>query len=299
MELQLFEKTEIWIKPLQIKEVNLNRVAEKVAEVLNLQKSEVMVVDVREETIVLDIMRKTVQAEDIVGKREQLLRALAEIPGLSVSSETSIHSEGILGLIDVEEQEAGPLFKKMEHVGRQVFDRIRKRAIVFSSGFEVGQGIIQDTNSPYIKNRLVREGFTVTIGDVLEDNLDHIITALSRAVNEGFGLIITTGGVGAEHKDRMVEALLELDPGAQTPYIIRYEKGRGRHEKDGVRIGVAYRIPSLIIALPGPNEEAKLGIETVLEGLNQGLDKEALAVSLCQKYIEFLRRVHHDKKEVP
>ena len=176
---------------------------------------------------------------------------------------------------------------------RQISDRIQKRAIVFPSGFEIEKGLIQDTNSPYIKTRLIQEGFTVSIGSILKDNLEHIVSALRRAIDDGFGLIITTGGVGAEDKDRMVEALLKLDPEASTPYIIHYEKGTGRHEKDGVKIGVAYLKPSFIIALPGPHEEVKIGVEVIIEELKKGWDKETLALSLSEKYVDVLRKVHH------
>jgi molybdenum cofactor synthesis domain-containing protein len=294
MELELFEKTEIWIRPIQIQKVNLTVIAEKVADILSLKKSEVMVVDAREDLIALDIMKKAVNAQDIIGKKEALLHALAQIPGISLTPETTIHSEGILGLIDIEDQKvAKGLLRKMERLGQQISDHIKKRAIVFPSGFEVKKGFIQDTNSPYIKTRLKKEGLNVALGEVLEDDLELIVTALSKAIHEGFGLIITTGGVGAESKDRMIEALLELDPKASTPYISRYEKGTGRHEKDGVRIGVAYVRPSFIIALPGPHEEVKIGIEVIIEGLKRGLSKEELARSLSTKFTQFLREIHH------
>ena len=293
MELELFEKTEIWIRPIQIQEVNLGLVAEKVAEVLSLKKSEVMVVDAREDLITLDIMKKAVNAQDIIGKKEALLHALAQIPGVSLTSETTIHSEGILGLIDIEDQKvAKDLLGKMEELGQQISSHIKKRAMVFPSGFEVKKGFIQDTNSPYIQTRLKKEGLNVTLGEVLEDDLELIVTALTKAIHEGFGLIITTGGVGAESKDRMIEALLELDPTASTPYIIRYEKGTGRHEKDGVKIGVAYVKPSFMIALPGPHEEVKIGIEVIIEGLKKGLSKEELALSLSKKLTQSLREIH-------
>lgn len=296
MDLELFEKTEIWIRPIQIRDVDLGNVAEGVAKVLNLEKREVMVVDVREELITLGIMRKRVKAQDIIGRKESLLQALAEIPGISLTSETDIHSDGILGLIALEDQKAAKdLLNKMEQMGREIADRIRKRAIIFPSGFEIEKGLIRDANSPYIKNRLIQEGYEVTLGDVLEDDLESIVVALTKAANEGFGLIITTGGVGAEKKDRMVEALLELDPKASTPYIIHYEKGTGRHEKDGVRIGVAQVDPSFLIALPGPHEEAKIGIEVIMEGLKKGLNKETLAASLSERYIEVLRKIHHER----
>jgi len=293
MELELFEKTEIWIRPIQIQEVNLDLVAEKVAEVLNLKKREVMVVDAREDLITLDVLKKAVNAQDIIGKKEALLHALAQIPGVSLAPETTIHSEGILGLIDIEDQKvAKGLLGKMKRLGQQISDHISKRSIVFPSGSEVKKGFIQDTNSPYIQTRLKKEGFSVTLGEVLEDDLELIVTVLTKAVNGGSGLIITTGGVGAESKDRMIEALLELDPEASTPYIIRYEKGTGRHEKDGVKIGVAYVKPSFIIALPGPHEEVKIGIEVIIEGLKKGLNKEELALSLSKTLTQSLREIH-------
>jgi molybdenum cofactor synthesis domain-containing protein len=294
LELELFEKTEIWVRPIQIRDVNLGKIAEAFAEVLHLRKSEVMVVDVREDLITVDILKRSVMAEDIIGKKEALLRALAAIPGVSVSSETSIHSDGILGLIDIEDQKtAGDILGGMERMGREVSERIRKRAIVFPSGFEVQQGMIQDTNSPYIKSRLTQEGFSVTVGDILEDDLESIVPNLRRALNEGYGLIITTGGVGAEDKDRMVEAVQRIDPEASTPYIIHYEKGTGRHEKDGVKIGVAYSRPTFLIALPGPHEEVKVGMEVIVEGLKRGEGKEEIASALAKEFRVRLRNVHH------
>jgi molybdenum cofactor synthesis domain-containing protein len=293
LELELFEKTEIWIRPIQIRDVDLGIIAEKVAEVLNLKKSEVMVVDVREDLVTLDIMKKVVHAGDIIGKKEALFQALATVPGVSLTPETTLHSDGVLGLIDIDDQtSAGDILERMEQMGQEISDRIRKRAIVFPSGFEVRKGMIQDTNSPYIKTRLLQEGFQVTVGAILEDNLEHIVSALRRALSEGYGLIVTTGGVGAEDKDQMIEALLELDPKASTPYIIRYEKGAGRHKKDGVKIGVAYLKPSYIVSLPGPHEEVKRGIDIIIDGLKGRLDKEALAASLSETYIENLRKIH-------
>jgi molybdenum cofactor synthesis domain-containing protein len=294
LELELFEKTEIWIRPIHIRDVNLGLIAATFAEVLRFKKSEVMVVDVREDLVTVDILKRSVSAEDIIGKKDALLRALAAIPGVSVTSETGIHSDGILGLIDIENQQmAGEILGGMERMGREVSERIRKRAIVFPSGFEVQRGMIQDTNSPYIKNKLTQEGFSVKVGDILEDELESIVQSLHRVLGEGYGLIITTGGVGAEDKDRMVEALLRIDPEAATPYIIHYEKGKGRHEKDGVRIGVAYIRPTFLVALPGPHDEVKVGMEIIVEGLKKELSKGELAAALAKEYRERLRSIHH------
>ena len=50
-------------------------------------------------------------------------------------------------------------------------------------------------------------------------------------------MIITTGGVGAEAKDRTIEATERLDPKTAVQWIVKYQK-QGRHVKEGVRIGV-------------------------------------------------------------
>ena len=62
--------------------------------------------------------------------------------------------------------------------------------------------------------------------------------------------------------------------------------------KDGVRIGVAQVDPSFLIALPGPHEEVKIGIEVIIEGLKKGLTKEEFAASLSEKYIQLLKSIH-------
>jgi len=69
LKLELFEKTEIWIQPIQVKEVDLGLIAERVAAVLHLEQREVMVVDVRENLVTIDILKKSVDAERIIAKR--------------------------------------------------------------------------------------------------------------------------------------------------------------------------------------------------------------------------------------
>jgi molybdopterin biosynthesis enzyme MoaB len=141
------------------------------------------------------------------------------------------------------------------------------------------------------------EGFTVDIGPVLRDDTDSISAALIDAVDHGYGLIITTGGVGAESKDRTVEAVLKLDHQAATPYIMKYQKGTGRHEKEGVRIAVGSVGPIFMVSLPGPNDEVRMSVETLIFGLKNGLDKrsmaEEIARTLKSKYISLHERMRH------
>ena len=68
--------------------------------------------------------------------------------------------------------------------------------------------MIQDTNTPFLKHELEERGYYVTVGEVMEDNVEDVedvVEKLDDALSRGFGLIVTTGGVGAEDKDHSVE----------------------------------------------------------------------------------------------
>jgi molybdopterin biosynthesis enzyme MoaB len=125
-------------------------------------------------------------------------------------------------------------------------------------------------------------GYQADAGEAIEDDVLLIAGKIRRAIQNGYGLVITTGGVGAEDKDKTVEAILTLDPRAVTPYIAKFQKGTGRHDKDGVRIAAASVDSTLIIALPGPNDEVKSGIDILLQAIEKGLGKEELAQLLAE-----------------
>ena len=55
MELNLLEKTELRIHGLELSGVNLNELAARVAQVLELPANQVLVVDVREDHVCLDL----------------------------------------------------------------------------------------------------------------------------------------------------------------------------------------------------------------------------------------------------
>ncbi|MCF8128511.1 MAG: hypothetical protein K9N10_08350, partial [Deltaproteobacteria bacterium] len=89
------------------------------------------------------------------------------------------------------------------------------------------------------------------------------------------------GGIGAEGKDKTLEALGRVDPQAMMPYILKFKKGEGRHHRDGVRIGVGVLEPTLIVCLPGPHDEVQLSWPVLRKGLNKDWDKETLAGALA------------------
>jgi molybdenum cofactor synthesis domain-containing protein len=292
LEINLLEKTELWIEGVTLQNVRLDDISIQVPEALELALREVMVVDVREDHIVLDVLRPVLKASQIAGKGKEILRRISNIPGVTITPEAAIHSEGALGWVCLEQEDYESALKKAALMGEEIRERVSKRAIVFSTGFEVQEGLIADTNFPLIEERLKREGYSITFGGILPDNKGAIAYRLKKALDEGFGLILTTGGVGAEEKDCTVEALLQVDPVAATPYIVKFEPGTGRHVKEGVRIAVGGVGLSRIIALPGPTREVQVGLDRLLEGLEKGWDEKQIAEHIAAGLREKWRRRH-------
>jgi molybdenum cofactor synthesis domain-containing protein len=161
---------------------------------------------------------------------------------------------------------------------------------VFPTGFELKQGLIEDTNTPYLKKLLEERGYTVTVGEIMEDSTEDVYEKLDEALSRGYGLILTTGGVGAEDKDHTVEGIMMLDRQAATPYIVKFQQGTGRHVKDGVRIGVGREGPSLMVSLPGPHDEVEAAAPVLIRGLEEEWPKEVLAERLASVLADKWRR---------
>jgi molybdenum cofactor synthesis domain-containing protein len=261
---------------------------------LGLNPKEIIVTDVLEDRLTLDILVPTVQAEQIVAREKALLDALAAVPGIATTPETAVHSDGVLGLISLDERDGKKVLERSRAIGRQVEDHIKKRSLIFATGHEVLRGMIQDTNTPFLMNALGDEGYRATRGTTLEDKAETIAGAFRRAAEEGYGLVITTGGIGAEGKDQTIEALEKVDRGAFTPYILRFQVGQGRHHKDGVRIGVGRLGHTLIVCLPGPHDEVRLAWSALKKGLKEDWTTEALAEVLANTLREkFLANARH------
>jgi molybdenum cofactor synthesis domain-containing protein len=289
----LLEKTELRIERIGLEGANLTDVARVVAGVLGLPTEEVFVIDARDDLLTLDVLRDTIDAYQLLGKQDTLLAALGALPGVMIGPDTSVCSEGMLGWIAADATEGRAALDRSRKMAAEIAATIAARAIVFSTGPEVASGQIEDTNKPWIAARLTAADYRVTEGENLPDDLDAIAFAIREAAEErGFGLVITTGGVGAETKDGTVEALLSLDANAATPYLFKVQEGKGRHVKPGVRIAVGQVTDTLVVCLPGPNDEARLGIEALLDGLGSTRETVALAERIAAALRERLRNRH-------
>jgi molybdenum cofactor synthesis domain-containing protein len=285
----LLRKTEIRIENIGLKKANLTDIAEQVAKALGLNKGEVLVVDYRDRTMILDVLNSCVNAYNIVGREDRLLEALSVLPGVLVLGDTCIRSDGMLGWMAMDEQAATEALRKSEQMAGEILVNISKRVIVFSTGAEVAENQIEDTNMPAIEVCLTEEGYKVSRGQILKDDQVLISAKLMEAADRGYGLIITTGGVGAEDKDFTVEAVKNLDPDAATPYICHFAIGTGRHVKDGIRIAVGRYGDTLIVALPGPNDEVRASLGILVQGLKAKQNKRVLAKNLANNLRDILK----------
>jgi molybdenum cofactor synthesis domain-containing protein len=281
---QLLDKSEVWLHGVTLDNANLPALAAAVAEALALPPEKVFVTDVREGLVVLDILSPRVDLEQVTGKQAALLAAVARVPGATVAPDASVHSEGILGVIGTPREQVDEYLAGARKLERQIADYAARRVAVVSTGSEILAGQVEDTNFAAIRAAMEGAGFEVEFGGVAGDSEREIAGLVARLSGEGFGVIVTTGGVGAEDKDHTVEALELLDPDLATAELARYTRGHGRHVKDCVRIAIAQLGWSTVFALPGPTHEVKLALPVLIGGLADKAEPaelvEAIAVPL-------------------
>jgi molybdenum cofactor synthesis domain-containing protein len=281
MDLDLLEKTEIRIDGIALAGTNLTALAAAAAGVLDLPADKVTVIDVRPGQVALDILLRTVRAESVFGRERALLAALAALPGVTLDAQADVHSAGVLGAIGLSEAEAEQALAASRSIGHAIAANRRARIRILPTGFELIERRIEDTNTPYLVKLFAQAGFLPDAGAAVPDNRQALTDALQQAADD-CGLVVTTGGVGAEDKDFTVEAVESLDPTAATPYLVRFSKGEGRHVKDGVRLAVGERNGCLLAALPGPHDEVRLAAPVLVEGYKRGWAKGHLAHRLAE-----------------
>lgn len=83
-----------------------------------------------------------------------------------------------------------------------------RKAIVLSIGNELTEGLIQDTNSKYLTQRLKLAGYLVVRTETLPDDLEIIVQRVQAALSEA-DLVVTTGGLGPTEDDLTREAVAQ------------------------------------------------------------------------------------------
>lgn len=298
---QLLDKTEVWLRGVHLEDADLPQLAKAVADVFDLPHDKVFVIDVREGLIVLDILSPRVQLEAVTGKQDGVFAAIRDIEGVTVDDNATVHSEGILGVIGTPREEVDAYLAGAQRLEKQLIEFASKRVAVVSTGFELVSGHVKDTNFLAIKEAMEPAGFEVVYGGVAGDSEREIAGLVARLSSEGFGLVITTGGVGAEDKDKTIEAVGLLDKDMTTAALAHFKKGHGRHVKDSIRIGIARMGWSTIVSLPGPTHEVKLALTVLVQGIADEMPIEelieAMAVPIRATLPKHLNPTAHQKHD--
>jgi molybdenum cofactor synthesis domain-containing protein len=285
----LLNKKELRVTEVRLNAADLAELAKIVAAVLGVEPAEVLVTDYLDDTLTFDVLRPTLYSHQLVGRAGDLLHALSDVPGVTLSPQSRVSADGMLGWIAADDENMAAAITEARRIADQIDARVAKRVGVFSTGAELVSGEVKDSNWAVISRRLSEAGFACEHLDTLPDDSDFIAGSIRRAAEAGFGVVITTGGVGAEAKDCTVEAVLSLIPDAVTPYTCHFTAGHGRHVKDGVRIAVGSHGGCRVISLPGPTEEVRLCLDPIVEGLGAGVDNAALADIIATRLRQKLR----------
>jgi molybdenum cofactor synthesis domain-containing protein len=288
-EVELLDKTEIWVRGIILDGADLRALAASAARALDLAGDSVFVTDARDDHVVFDVLKPRVELASFVGREAELLAALGEVTGVTVSPRASVHSRGVMGMIGTPSDEVDQILTRATEIDDRLRTYVSSRVAVISTGPEVVSGNVKDTNIAVATDIMGSAGFEVTAAGAVLDNEDAIVGRVLRLTSEGFGVILTTGGVGAEDKDRTIEALQRCDPQLATAVLATYAVGHGRHVKPHVRVGVGQVEWTRLIALPGPTREVEAALPVVVQGLREGWGRQQLAHVLAEVLRNCLR----------
>lgn len=147
--------------------------------------------------------------------------------------------------------------------------RMRARVITASTRVAAGLPGYPDRSGPLAVARLAALGFEVQDAVVVADG-EPVEEALRTAVEDGFDLVVTTGGTGLAPSDRTPEATMAVIR-AQVPGIAEairaagIEKGVGSAMLSRGLAGLADgpEHPTLIVNLPGSTGGVQDGMDVL------------------------------------
>ena len=126
-------------------------------------------------------------------------------------------------------------------------------ALVLTISDTASAGKREDLSGPEVRRILEETGFEVRGIEILPDERSAIESRLRSACDEGFLLVVTTGGTGLSPRDVTPEATLavveKIVPG--IPELMRFEGANNTPRAALSRAACGIRGTTLIINLPG------------------------------------------------
>lgn len=279
--LDLLSKTELWVEDIMLSDVDLTQLAICAGQVLGLGAQDIFVTDVRDQRVVFDVISPSVSLDAIAGKEAELLAALGAFAGVFLGRHASVHSHGVLGVIGAPAAQASDIIANAARLEANLQAYVARSVVVLSTGGEVARGEIEDTNFAAVHSVLGARGYRVDHAGVVDDDEGLIAARIGHLLGEGYGLLITTGGVGAEDKDKTIEAMQRLAPDLSTAILAQYTVGHGRHVKPHVRVACGRIGETLLVALPGPTREVLAALPELASALAGGLPPAMIAEAIA------------------
>lgn len=149
-----------------------------------------------------------------------------------------------------------------------------RRALVITVSDRSSSGARQDASGPAVVERLRAARFQVDDPIVVADERDAIAGALQAGVNEGYSLIVTTGGTGLAPRDVTPEATMTIIE-KQVPGLAELMRAEGSKKTPMAALSRAVAGTagqSLIMNLPGSPTGATESLDAVIEVLGHALD---------------------------
>jgi molybdopterin adenylyltransferase len=139
------------------------------------------------------------------------------------------------------------------------------RALVLTISDSASAGKREDLSGPEARRILEEAGFEAAAVEILPDERAHIESRLKKASDEGFRLVVTTGGTGLSPRDVTPEATLAVIdrhvPGIAE--LMRLESLKITPRAALSRAVSGIRQSTLIINLPGSVKGVRECLEAV------------------------------------
>ncbi len=163
-------------------------------------------------------------------------------------------------------------------------NKISFRTAVLTVSDRGARGEREDLSGKALEDLLRDNGFEVASRDIVPDELDEIRDTLIRWVEEeGFALIVTTGGTGLTPRDVTPQATLSVID-YEVPGIAEAMRAESLKKTPHAMLSRAVagvRKQSLIVNVPGSPRAAVENLEVVIPALFHGLSKLAGDPSEC------------------
>ena len=101
-EFDLLDKRELMVIGVDLAAADLNELAAVAADVLRLERRDVLVTDYLDHVLTFDVLRPTVYAHQLLDRATALLEALARVDGVTLAPGARVDARGMLGWIAVD-----------------------------------------------------------------------------------------------------------------------------------------------------------------------------------------------------